>query len=43
VLSNLVDVNPGDITIGMPVTVAFRPTRHDGSVPVFRPKVGTDG
>ena len=27
VLSNLVEVDPSDITIGMPVTVDFRPTR----------------
>ena len=38
VLSNLVDVDPRDISIGMPVTVDFRPTRHDGAVPVFKPK-----
>ena len=43
VLSNLVDVRPGDIAIGMPVAVAFRPTRHDAAVPVFRPKVGHSG
>ncbi len=43
VLSNLVDVDPADVTIGMPVTVAFRPTRHDGAVPVFKPRVGDRG
>jgi uncharacterized protein len=37
-LSNLVDIDPRDINIGMPVTVEFRPTRHDGAVPVFKPK-----
>ena len=43
VLSNLVDVDPHDIVIGMPVTVDFRPTRHDGAVPVFKPKATADG
>ncbi len=38
VLSNLVEVDPCDIAIGMAVTVEFRPTRHDGAVPVFKPK-----
>jgi uncharacterized protein len=39
VLSNLVDVDPADITIGMPVTVDFRPTRDDGVLPVFKVNV----
>ena len=43
VLSNLVEVEPSDITVGMPVTVDFRPTRHDGAVPVFKPKAKADG
>jgi uncharacterized protein len=43
VLSNLVEVDPSDITVGMPVTVDFRPTRHDGAVPVFKPKAKADG
>ncbi len=43
VLSNLVDIDPRDITIGMPVTVDFRPTRHDGMVPVFKPQATVDG
>ena len=38
VLSNLIDIDPADIAIGMPVTVDFRPTRHDGAVPVFKPR-----
>ncbi len=42
-LSNLVDIDSRDINIGMPVTVDFRPTRHDGAVPVFRPRVALDG
>jgi uncharacterized OB-fold protein len=36
-VSNLVDVAPGDIQIGMRLEVAFEPTAGDGSVPVFRP------
>ena len=43
VMSNLVDVDPADVTIGMPVTVDFRPTRHDGAVPVFKPRATADG
>ena len=43
VLSNLVDVDPRDISIGMSVTVDFRPTRHDGAVPVFKPREKFDG
>jgi uncharacterized protein len=43
ILSNLVDIDPRDISIGMPVTVEFRPTRHDGAVPVFKPKAVGDG
>ena len=43
VLSNLVEVDPSDVTVGMPVTVDFRPTRHDGAVPVFKPKATADG
>ena len=42
VLSNLVEIDPSEITIGMPVTVDFRPTRHDGAVPVFKPKAKVD-
>jgi uncharacterized protein len=43
VMSNLVEIEPADITIGMPVTVEFRPTRHDGAVPVFKSKALADG
>ena len=43
VLSNLVEVDPSDITVGMQVTVDFRQTRHDGTVPVFKPKAKADG
>jgi uncharacterized OB-fold protein len=38
VLSNLVDVEPEDVRIGMLVTVDFRPTLHESQVPVFRPR-----
>ncbi|HEY1653010.1 MAG TPA: Zn-ribbon domain-containing OB-fold protein [Acidimicrobiales bacterium] len=41
VLSNLVDVEPGDVRIGMVVVVDFRPTLHDAQVPVFRPRSET--
>jgi uncharacterized protein len=37
VLSNLVEVDPREVRIGMPVVVRFLPTQHDGRVPVFRP------
>jgi hypothetical protein len=43
VLSNLVELDPSEIRIGMPVTVDFRPTRHDGAVPVFKPKRTVNG
>jgi uncharacterized OB-fold protein len=43
VMSNLTEIDPADITIGMPVTVDFRPTRHDGAVPVFKSKARADG
>ena len=36
------DICWGNIVIGMPVTLDFRPTRHDGAVPVFRPKATAD-
>jgi hypothetical protein len=38
VLSNIVDVLPEDVKIGMSVMVEFVPTAHDWSVPVFRPR-----
>jgi uncharacterized OB-fold protein len=37
VVSNLVDVDPGDIAIGMRLEVTFVPTAGDRAVPVFRP------
>jgi uncharacterized OB-fold protein len=38
VLSNLVDVEPADVRIGLGVEVAFEPTVADMAVPVFRPR-----
>jgi uncharacterized protein len=37
-VSNLVDVEPSDVRIGLPVEVRFVPTRNDGAVPVFAPR-----
>jgi uncharacterized OB-fold protein len=38
VVSNLVDVAPADIAIGMPVQVRFSKTAGGGCVPVFAPR-----
>jgi uncharacterized OB-fold protein len=38
ILSNLVDIDPHEIRIGLPVEVAFEPTAEDLAVPVFRPR-----
>jgi hypothetical protein len=38
ILSNLVDILPGDVRIGMPVQVRFEPTCDDMAVPVFAPR-----
>jgi hypothetical protein len=38
VVSNLVEIAPEDVKIGLEVTVAYIPTKHDGLVPVFKPK-----
>ena len=38
VLSNLVDVEPADVRIGLEVEVAFEPTVAEMAVPVFRPR-----
>ncbi len=38
VISNLVDTDPARVAIGMPVTVDYRATRHEGVVPVFKPR-----
>jgi uncharacterized OB-fold protein len=37
-VSNLVDVDPADVVIGMPVEVTFVATANDMAVPVFRPR-----
>lgn len=37
VVSNLVDVDPSEVRIGMRVRVTFVPTADDMAVPVFRP------
>jgi uncharacterized OB-fold protein len=36
-VTNLVDVEPGDVHIGLRVSVRFVPTADDMAVPVFRP------
>lgn len=41
-VSNVVDCDPHDVTVGMPVTVRFEPTANDGVVPVFRPAAATN-
>jgi uncharacterized OB-fold protein len=38
ILSNLVDIEPADVRIGLEVEVAFEPTVADMAVPVFRPR-----
>jgi uncharacterized protein len=40
ILSNLVDVPPEDVRVGMPVEVRFVPTRDEMAVPVFAPRGG---
>jgi uncharacterized OB-fold protein len=37
VLSNLIDIAPSEVRIGLPVTVSFESTRDDLAVPVFAP------
>jgi uncharacterized OB-fold protein len=37
-VSNLVDVEPENVAIGMPVVVTFVPTANDMAVPVFKPR-----
>lgn len=38
IVSNLVDADGADPQTGMPVEVAFRPTRSGWAAPVFRPR-----
>jgi uncharacterized OB-fold protein len=40
IVSNLFDVDPHEIYIGMPVQVAFEPTADGFAVPVFHPRRG---
>jgi hypothetical protein len=37
IVTNLVDIEPNDIRIGMRLVVAFERTSDGGTVPVFRP------
>jgi uncharacterized OB-fold protein len=36
-MTNIIDCEPEDVRIGLPVRVSFRPTAEGRSVPVFRP------
>jgi hypothetical protein len=38
VLSNVIGLQPEEVAVGLPVQVDFVSTRHDGHVPVFRPR-----
>lgn len=38
IVSNLVDVDPADVAIGLPVEVTLAPTAQDNAVPLFRPR-----
>jgi uncharacterized OB-fold protein len=40
-VTNLVEIAPADVTIGMPVEVTFAMTVHDAAVPVFRPRTAS--
>jgi hypothetical protein len=40
ILSNLIEVAPEEVRIGMPVEVRFVPTRDEMAVPVFAPRGG---
>jgi uncharacterized OB-fold protein len=37
IMTNLVDVEPADLTVGMAVVVDFRPVNEEITAPVFRP------
>lgn len=37
-VSNLVDIEPGDVRIDLPVEVTFAPTADGRALPVFRPR-----
>lgn len=36
-MTNVVDCDPADLVVGMPVEVTFRPETDDVTLPVFRP------
>ena len=38
-LSNLVDCDPGDIAVGMPIEVTFKKMSEEITLPYFRPQV----
>ncbi|MCU1401397.1 MAG: hypothetical protein JWN62_4506 [Acidimicrobiales bacterium] len=42
-MTNLVDVDPLDVRVGLPVEVTFADTAGGGVVPVFRPVSGEPG
>jgi uncharacterized OB-fold protein len=37
-VSNLIEIDPHEIRIGLQVEVAFEPAEHDMAVPVFKPR-----
>jgi uncharacterized protein len=39
-VTNIIDVDPVDVRIGMPLTVAFTPITDGWRLPVFRPAAG---
>ena len=42
-VSNIVDVAPADVTIGMPVRVDFSPIADGWMLPIFRATASRDG
>jgi uncharacterized OB-fold protein len=38
----VVDADPGDLQVGMPLEVTFRPLDDDTTAPYFRPITGED-
>jgi uncharacterized OB-fold protein len=42
-VTNLVELSPDDVEIGLPVQVAFEATADGVAVPVFRPRVAEHG
>jgi uncharacterized OB-fold protein len=39
-VTNVIDVEPADVSIGMPLTVTFVPIADGWQLPVFRPAIG---